>query len=346
MRVFVTGGTGFIGSRVVRALCERGDDVACLIRPTSRLARLEGLPVSWVEGEIRDRASYAATLRRCDACIHLAGPSSWAAVSRPDVADIVVGGAANIVEEAQTVPGLRLVHVSSAAAVGGSEHPRVFDEASEFPLAQSGLAYAIAKYRAETRVLEATRSGLNGIVVNPVETFGPDDDDLVTAQSILDLLQDWPIFVVPGGTSIAHVDDVARGIVLALDRGRIGERYVLGGENLTLEQIARLTLSLAGRHKPVLCVPRSWLHLTVSAASAIGVSPPIPAGTAGYVCRYWYMDSTKAKRELDWQSRSARETLRPVVEWLLRSQSSGPRGITPSCPADPAGNNTRACGRL
>ena len=345
MRVFVTGGTGFIGSRVVRALCERGDDVACLVRPTSRRVRLEGLPVSWVEGEILDRASYAAVLRRCDGCIHLAGPSSWAAVSRPDVADIVIGGATNIVEEAQAVQGIRMVYVSSAAAVGGSEEPQMFDEASEFPLARSGLAYAVAKHSAESRVLEATRAGLNGVVVNPAETFGPDDDDLVTAQSIVDLLEDWPVFVVPGGTSVAHVDDVARGIVLALDRGRSGERYILGGENVTLEQIARLTLSLAGRRKPVLCVPRSWLHLTVSAASAVGVSPPIPAGMAGYVCRYWYMDSSKAKRELDWELRSARETLGPVVEWLLCSQPSRPRKVTPSGPVGSVRSSGKACGR-
>ncbi len=322
MRVFVTGGNGFIGSRVVRFLCRQGHRVVCLVRPTSRTHRIDDLDLDRVTGDIRAPETFQEAMRSCDACVHLAAISAWDAIDSGEVEDTIVAGTSNVLGQARRVPNLRLVHVSSAAAIGARRGPVVLDETSSFGLEGSGLRYALAKREAERGVFSEIRRGLDAVVVNPAETYGPDDDDLVTAGQVRAILNRWPGLAVRGGTSIAHIDDVAEGIVLALRRGQTGHRYILGGDNLTFAEIVRLVTRLANQRKPVISVPRSLLTATIKLCRSLGLPAPIPPGVADYLCWYWFVDSAKAKTELGYAPRDAEETLRPVVEWLAETRRS------------------------
>ena len=320
MKVFVTGGNGFIGSRVVRRLCTRGHAVRCLLRPTSRTQRIDDLDFERHFGDLADRGSLERGLDGCDACIHLASLSSWEEIAKGDVEGTVVGGTKGLLAACRSAGIGRLVYVSSAAAINGSDAPKVFDETSAFELDGSGLRYAEAKHRAEQAVLAAAADGVQTVVVNPVETYGPDDYEWVTAGSIRDILKGWPALALHGGSAVAHVDDVAEGIVLALAKGRAGERYILGGDNLTIEQIVRLVLELAGRRRPVLVLPAPVVRAVVGTCRLLRLPPPVPPDVVAYASRYWFVDDSKAETELGYRSRPAVDVLRPVVEWVLETE--------------------------
>ena len=316
MRVFVTGGNGFIGSRVVRELVARGHEVRCLLRDGSDTRRIDDLPLERVAGDLHDRAALERGLAGADGCVHLAGVSSWDEIAADHLEETTVEGTRRLVEAAERAGPLRFVYVSSAAAVNGSSRPEVFAETAPFGLRGSGLRYAVAKHEAEGIVLAAAARGLHAVVVNPGETYGPDDHEWVTAGAIRDAMRGWPALAVRGGTSVAHVDDVAAGIVAALERGRPGERYILGGENLTVEQIVRTALEAQGARKPVVVVPAGVLRAAVAVCRALRLPPPVPPDIVGYACRYWFVSSEKAERELGYRPRPARETLGSVVAWI------------------------------
>jgi dihydroflavonol-4-reductase len=319
VKVFVTGGNGFIGSRVVRLLHQRGYEVRCLLRATSDTRRIRDIPFEEATGDVRDPACVERGFRGTGACIHLAGPSSWAEIASDEVEPVILGGARAVLAAAEK-DGVRLVYVSTAAAVNGSKQPTIFDETADFMLGKSGLRYAVAKHQAEGLVADAVERGLDAVVVNPTETYGPDDHEWVTAGALRDALRTWPALAVQGGTSVAHVEDVAEGIVAALEKGRAGQRYILGGENLTVREILRTAVEAAGSRRPVVLLPE-WLVRAVSrACMALHVSPPILPDLIGYATRFWFMDCTKARRELGYRSRPAAETIRSVVAWIQQSE--------------------------
>jgi dihydroflavonol-4-reductase len=326
LRVFVTGGTGFIGSRVVRMLCEGGHEARCLVRPTSDTRRIDDLEVERVVGDVLDRSSFEDGLRGCERCIHLASVSGWTEIASPRVEPTIVDGTRNVVEAARHVNGMRLLYVSSASAINGSQRPELFDETTPFALEHSGLRYAIAKHEAERLVLRATRDGLDVVVVNPGETYGPNDYRWVSAGSIRDVLRNWPGLALRGGASVTHVDDVAAGIVAALEHGRTGERYILGGENLTIEEIVRTVLDLAGSRKPVVVMPTGVVKIAITACRALGLPTPVAPDLVAYAARYWFMSSAKAECELGYRHRSAREALASVVGWIREMERKNGRG--------------------
>jgi dihydroflavonol-4-reductase len=323
LKIFVTGGNGFIGSRVVRRLCLRGHAVRCLLRPASPTRRIDDLSFERQLGDLRDRASLERGLDGCSACIHLASVSSWEEIASPDLEATVVEGTSNLLAACAGTTVKRLVYISSAAAINGSAEPRIFDETSVFQLGGSGLRYAEAKHHAEQEVLAAATETFEPVVVNPAETYGPEDDEWVTAGAIRDVLRSWPALALRGGSAVAHVDDVAEGIVLALEKGRPGHRYILGGENLTVEKIVRTVLALAAQRKPVLVLPAALVRAAVGACRMLGLPPPVPPDLIAYASRYWFVDDAKARAELGYRPRPAVETLRSVVDWVLQANGKG-----------------------
>jgi dihydroflavonol-4-reductase len=317
--VFVTGGNGFIGSALVRALVGRGHTVRCLLRPTSNVRRIDGLPWVRVDGDVRQIDSLQRGMAGCDAVFHLASLSAWKLIDSPLMQEVVVQGTRNVLSAAQAVGGPKVVFVSSVAAVNGSEKPEVFDESAAWTLPVKGLTYSNAKRAAEARCQESARKGLPVVIVNPAEVYGPGDDDLVTAGTLLGFCRGNPVLVCEGGTSVVHVDDVVEGILRAWEVGRPGERYILGGENLSVRELARLTLELAGLSKRIRTVPR-WL---VRAVARVGLwlrlPLPFEPRVIPYATRYWFVDAGKAQRELGVRFRPARETLAPVVGWLKKT---------------------------
>ena len=315
MKVFVTGGNGLIGSNVVRLLRAMNYQVRCLLRPGAQTARIDDQRVERVEGDVLDLPSVERGMAGCDAAIHLACLSAWDQIDSPAVESVAVDGTRNVLNAAGK--SVRVVHISSIVAVGATRAPGLLDESTPFNLAgEPGLRYAQAKHRSEQLCREAASRGADVVIVNPAETFGPGDTGLVTARTLIELLKRPLTLVCEGGTSLAYVEDVAAGIVAALKRGKAGERYILGGENVSHHKLALLCLELARLRRPVLTVPRLLLRGSVKLAEGLGLRLPFSPAVVPYITRYWFVDNAKAVQELQVTFRPARETLQPTIAWL------------------------------
>ena len=316
MKVFVTGGNGFIGSVVVRDLLTSGHNVVCLLRRTSRTERIDDLCVSRAYGDVCDLPSMRRAMAECECTIHLAAPGGWFGDDPAMLRRVIVGGTRNVLEAAGELGDHRVVVVSSTAAINGSEQPRIFDERSPFTLRDPVLTYAHAKHHAELLAKAACERGVPAMIVNPAEVYGPDDTTLGTAGNLIDFARSRPVLVCRGGTSVVHVQDVSAGIIKALARGQPGERYILGGENLTIRELVELVLQLLGRRVPIVMIPRFLARTVSRIAPRLGVPLPYNPQVVPYATRYWFVDSTKAHRELGVTFRGARETIGPTLQWL------------------------------
>lgn len=313
----VTGGNGFIGSVVVRALCSRGVPVRLLLREHSRTDRLADLPFERSLGDVRDGDSVLRAMRGCSQVIHLASLSSWSDIHSPHMPDVVVGGTRHVLTAASALGKPRIVYVSSSTAIDGTATPVVLNEDSPLTLPLDDFIYVKAKRAAEDLCREAVATeGLPVTIVNPTEVYGPNDVDGITSGTLIDFAKSTPVVVSHGGTSIVHVEDVALGILAALEKGRPGERYILGGDNLTIEALARLTLDILGRRAPVVTIPSPLIRALGWLGTHLHVPVPFNPAVAPYAVRYWFMDNTKARTELGVDFRPAREVLAPTLAWL------------------------------
>ena len=318
MKVFVTGGNGFIGSRVVRALHAQGHEVRCLVRETSKTHRIDMVPFERHIGDVRDVDSLVAGMDGCDGVIHLASISSWDQIRSPIMRIVVIDGTRNVLEAAQRAGGLRTVFVSTCAAINGTKTPEVMDESTAFNLDPKTYIYAGAKHEAEAICAEYADKGLPVITVNPCEVYGPEDEELITASYLLDALKDWPVMSLHGGTAVAHVEDIANGIILALQKGRGGERYILGGENLHVRQVMEKTLKAGGQAgKWIMQLPNGVTKAVIKGLAALHLPTPVIPDIVDYGTLFWFVDSSKAQEELGYTYRSADETIADVVGWLI-----------------------------
>ncbi len=290
--------------------------VRCLVCAASRCERIADLQMESVEGDVRDAGAVRRAVAGCGAVLHLAGISGWSQIASPDLFPVIVEGTRNVLQAAQAAGVRRVVYVSSAVTAGSSRRPELRDETSPFsPRDARGMPYALAKHEAECRCLAAAQAGLDVVIVNPAEVYGPGDRDLITAGNLLGLLAGAPVAVCTGGTSIIHVGNVAEGIVRALDGGRSGERYLLGGDNLHHRELARLLLEVVGRRTPVVTVPAAVARLAGRVAAVLRLPFPVAPGVIPYATRYWFLDNRKARNELGMEFRSARETLAETLAW-------------------------------
>jgi dihydroflavonol-4-reductase len=251
------------------------------------------------------------------AVVHLAGLSSWDLIDSPEMGETTGRGTSAVLAAARDTPSTRVIYVSSMLAVGSTFTPEPIDENYPYRLgSEKQLTHSHHKHRAELLCRRALDDGVDVVMVNPAEVYGPSDIGLVTASNLVDFAKSDPVLVCHGGTSIVHVEDVAAGILAAIDRGRRGERYILGGENITHRQLAELFLELSGQQKRVLVVPNGLLRAVTNVALALRIPLPYNPRVVPYATRYFWADNSKAKRELGIDFRSARDTLAPTVEWL------------------------------
>lgn len=334
MDVLITGGTGFLGAHLCRRLVAEGHRVSVLHRATSNLARIYDLPLRQVTGDITDAAAVLAAAQGQEVVIHAAAHLAYWRQMRQAQAAINVDGTRHVVAACTASGVRRLIHISSVAAIGIPEDGRAADETFAFNLQQSGLNYPISKREAELAVLHAVDHGLDAVVVNPSSIFGPDGRSFRGAGLIEKVRRGRFVTYFPGGINAVHVDDVVDGILAALAQGRSGQRYILGGENLTYRRAAEIVLQeLAAqgiqRRQRLVRVPAAltWLAAQVMepAGALRGVRPRFTYDVHYCAQRFQYYDSGKAHRELGYRARPFAEIVRGYL---------GCAGALPAQPAE------------
>ncbi|MBC7265300.1 MAG: NAD-dependent epimerase/dehydratase family protein [Chloroflexi bacterium] len=329
MRAFVTGGTGFIGGAVVRRLLQAGHEVRALVRPGADTRQLDGLPVERVEGDVRDKECLRRGVAGCDWVFHLAALYSYWGYRWEDFYQINVEGTRHVLEAAQEAGVSRIVHTSSIAALGVNPNHTPASEDTPSTLEDKIGPYQRSKFLGQQVALEFARQGLPVVIVNPSTPVGVGDyKPTPTGQIIVDFLNGRMFGYVDTGLNIVDVEDVAIGHLLAAERGRVGERYILGGENLTLKQVLDILAEVSGRPPVRLRIPRwvalGWAYVDVALAR---LNPRrVPTATPEKVRlsrRYEWFDPSKAVQELGLPQTPAREALRKAVEWY-RSHGYAP----------------------
>ena len=313
----VTGGSGFIGSHLVRALAKRGDDLRLLARRGSKLDHLEDIEFARATGDVTDRRAVRRAMDGIEKVFHVAGTTSMRPGSAERVFDVNVAGTRNVLEEALRAGVERVIHTSSAGAIGPAKPGGTADETQAFTAGRLGIAYINSKHEAEVEALRVAAHGLPVVIVNPTFVLGPDDPTGTSNGLIKRVLLRQIPFYVEGGLNVVDVRDVARGHVLADQKGKPGERYLVGGRNFTLTRLFADIGRISGVPPPPMKVP---LELTRFAA-AVGRRARLPVPTSDdelvSAAQWWTYRSTKAKKELGFRSRPHEETLEDAVEWQM-----------------------------
>jgi dihydroflavonol-4-reductase len=314
MTTLVTGSTGLVGSHVTRLLVERGDVVRALVRERSPLDVLDGLDVELAHGDVLDRRSVRSAMRGVQRVFHVAGVTSLRA-SADSVFAVNVGGTRIVLEEALRAGVARVVHTSSVAAVGPAPRGSTADETQVFRAGRYGLPYVNAKHEAELEALRLAAHGLPVVIVNPAHVFGAGDRHRSSTELVRRFLRGQIPGYVDGALNIVDAEDVARGHLLADERGEVGERYILGNRNFTLDRLFADLARLSGVEPPAVKLP---LAAALALARAAELAPGRPAVTTVEVrasSLWWAFRSTKAKRELGWRPAHHEDTLQATIDW-------------------------------
>ncbi len=321
MKALVTGASGFVGSAVARALIARGWDVRCLVRESSTRRNLEGLSAELVFGDLADGASLERALAGCEALFHAAADYRLGAPDPRELYQTNVEGTRHILQAAQRQRVEHVVYTSSVATVGLPPDGSPGDERTPVGLRDMIGHYKRSKFLAEQVVREWARAHGRALIVNPSTPMGPGDvKPTPTGQILVDAASGRTPAYVDTGLNVVHVDDVAAGHLLALERGRPGERYILGGENLSLRDILTRVARLVGRKPPRIRLPLAVVmpiaHIAEAYARVTGRPTRVTVESVRMARKRMFYSSAKAESELGYRSRPAHEALADAVRWF------------------------------
>ena len=322
MLAFVTGATGFLGSHVARVLEEQRAQLRLLVRPSSDLRNIADLNAERVEGDLRDPASIEKALAGCDALFHVAADYRLWVQDPQQMYRSNVEGTRALLEAARRQGVRRVVYTSSVATMGFSSNGALADETSPVSLADMIGHYKRSKFMAEQVAFEAARSGVDVVVVNPTTPIGERDlKPTPTGRIVVDFLKrKFPAYV-DTGLNLVDATECARGHIQALEKGRPGERYILGGENLTLKQILDRLGAITGLPSPKVKLPYVFalaagvVDETVT-GHILGREPRATIDAVRMGRKKMFITSAKAERELGWRSVPVDDALRRSVEWF------------------------------
>jgi dihydroflavonol-4-reductase len=328
MRALVTGATGFVGAAVARALVREGWQVRALARPGSDRRNIQALPVEVSEGNLADRPSLDRALSGCEALFHVAADYRLGAPDWRQLYQTNVDGTRNILEASRQAGVRRVVYTSSVATVGIPADGSPGNEDTPVGVGDMIGHYKRSKFLAEQLVRETALSGIPVVIVNPSTPIGPGDvKPTPTGQMVLDAAAGRMPAYVDTGLNIVHVDDVAAGHLLAFHRGRPGERYILGGQDMTLREILFEIAQLMGRKPPRIRLPTGVVlpiaYIAEAVARVTGRPGRITLEGVRMARKRMFFSSDKAQRELGYQWRPPAEALRDAIAWL-RAQGSLP----------------------
>ena len=317
----VTGATGLVGSHVARALLERGDRVRVTVRPASRQDNLEGLDAERVTCDVLDRRALRRALKGVDRLFHVAGLTNLRA-PRARLIEVNVTATRVVMEEALRAGVERVVHTSSVAAIGPAPRGSTADERQVYEAGRHAIPYLDAKREAEVEALRHAALGLPVVVVNPGHVFGRGDVYRSSTDVVRRFLQRAIPAYVDGALNIVDAHDVAIGHLLAEERGRVGERYVLGNRNFTLDRLFADLGRLSGVEPPALKLPVPAALALAASLERMPGKPPITATEVRTASLWWAFRSTKAKRELGWKPAHHEDTLEATVEWYRQREGA------------------------
>ena len=329
MTTLVTGAAGFLGSHIARQLVERRETVRVLLRPSSSNRAISDLPLEYVTGDLRDAASLDRALAGVERVFHVAADYRlWAKKSR-EIYDSNVGGTKNILEAAKRAGVKQFIYTSTVAtiAVDRPEHPT---EATNANLEEMVGHYKRSKWLAEREVLEAARQGFPAIVAMPTTPVGPGDwKPTPTGKIIVDFLNGKMPGYVETGLNFVGVEECAAAHLLVSEKGKVGERYLLGAENLSLKQVLDILANITGLPAPRLKIPHG-LALGVAYAETvfsrlIRREPQIPVEGVKIARHLMFVDCSRARRELGFQPGSVAAALERAVRWYAANGYIAPR---------------------
>jgi dihydroflavonol-4-reductase len=320
---FVTGGTGFVGANLVRLLLQEGYQVRALVRPGSALDNLQGLDLERVKGTLND-SNLSEAMRGCRYLFHVAAHYSLWQADRDQLYQFNVLGTRNVLAAARQAGIERTVYTSSVAAIG-VKPGGVADETYQSPVESLIGAYKQSKYWAEQEAMKAIQAGQDVVIVNPSTPIGPwDVKPTPTGDIVLKFLRRQMPVYLNTGLNFVHVGDVAQGHLLALQKGKTGDRYILGHQNLTLKELLDLLAQITGLPAPQYSIP-AWIPFCVAwmdekVLAPLGKPPAVPIDGVRMAGQKMYYDASKAVRELNLPQTSILTALKDSVEWFVTKQ--------------------------
>jgi dihydroflavonol-4-reductase len=319
MRVCVTGATGFLGAHIVRLLCERGEEVQATCRDPARPGALDGMQARREPADVGDFQALRRAFEGAEVVYHTAGyvgsrPVDWAWRVNAE-------GPLVAVDAAVAAGCRRVVLTSTISAIGPPSDGRPADERTPYPREWMGLTYPDSKHEGERVALDAAaRHGIELVVVNPGYVLGPPLDRSQASASSARIVGSYLRGRLPGviaaPMNFVDVEDVAVGHLLAAERGRAGERYILGGSNTTWPTLIDRVSNLSGVHHPVVVLPRETARVA-RIRDALGLPGPLAAEGYELMAQDWRFSSAKARRELGFRPRPLDQTLRATIDWYI-----------------------------
>jgi dihydroflavonol-4-reductase len=326
MLAFLTGATGFLGSHVARVLTEQGADLRLLVRPTSNLKNLEGLKAETATGDLRDPASLEKAISGCEVVFHVAADYRLWVPNPAEMYRSNVDGTRAILEAARKNKVRCVVYTSSVATIGftANGHPANAPANEDSPVALADMIgyYKRSKFMAELVALEAGRGDMRVVTVNPTTPIGEQDvKPTPTGRIVVDFLKGKFPAYVETGLNLVDVRECARGHLAALEKGKTAERYILGGEDLTLKQILDKLGAISGLPSPKIKLPYFVAYLAGAVDQTIsgrllGREPRATVETVRMGKKKMWASSAKAERELGWKPVPPDDALRRAVEWF------------------------------
>ena len=323
MKVFLTGSTGFVGSHVAREYVAAGAELRLLTRATSKLAAIEGLAAEVVVGDLRQPEALRTALRGCDALVHVAADYRLWVREPKEMYAANVDGTRELLRIAREEGVTKVVYTSSVATMGFKADGTIVDESTPVDLADMIGAYKRSKFMAEQEAIAAARAGQHVMILNPTTPIGPGDaKPTPTGRIVVDFLnRKFPAYV-DTGLNLVDVGEVARMHVAALERGTPGERYILGGENLTLKQILDRMSAITGLPSPTLKVPHAvamtfaFFDETIR-GRLLGKEPRATVEAVRMGRKVMFASSAKAERELGFKVLPVYHAMRAAIEWFV-----------------------------
>lgn len=321
MRAFVTGGTGFVGSNLVAELLRQGVTVRVLHRSTSSLAALEGLDYETRIGDVNDGVdALTEAMADCDWVFHTAAIADyWRYRTQARLYRTNVDGTRDMAAAAQRAGVQRFVYTSSIAALGVPSHGHCLVESDQFNIRPRQFPYGHSKHVAELHLREAVEAGLPAVIVNPSVVIGPRDVNRIASAMLVEAQQGRLRIAAPGGTNFVSVDDVVAGHIAAAERGQIGQRYILGGENLSFRAAFTVACELFGRPGPSLMLPRWFVPVAAAGVSVartvVGPRLPIDARQMRLSKSEIFADPGKSRSELGVPFTPFRTALSAARDW-------------------------------